>query len=148
VSSAYSATFATVTDAVAAGDRYAIGKRRYPIGKIVEKVNESLRAISTIESTDTTTLDTLSDTVEYTLPVGANYDLRQVWLKGTSGDSDIMLEGWYTEKSATGSGNKLILPFTADAGSDIKLVYTTQHATVNIATDKIDDSDQPASACL
>jgi hypothetical protein len=143
VSSTYTATFTSVTDAVAVGDRYAIAKRRYPIGKIVEKINEALRALSTIEMTDTTTLDTLSDTVEYTLPVGANYDLRQVWTKGTSGDSDIMVEGWFTEKSATGSGNKLILPFSIAAGSDIKLVYTSQHATVNVATDKIDDSINP-----
>ena len=141
--SATSVTIATVTDAVAAGDRYAVGRKRYPLGKLTEKVNEALRSLGAIEMTDTTTLDTASNTVEYTLPVGANHDLRQVWLNGASGETDIQLEGWSIEKSATGSGNLLALPLTLDAGSDIKLVYTGPHAELQVYSDKLDDSINP-----
>jgi hypothetical protein len=147
VSSTYTVAFSSVTDAVGAGDRYAVSKKRYPLGTLIEKINEALRGIGIIEMTDTTSLDTSSDTLEYSLPVGANYDLRQVWVQGddnnSSADSWSLLEGWYSEKSATGSGNILTLPLTLDAGYDIKLVYTGPHPELHAYTDKMDDSIYP-----
>src|SRR3990167_5677525 len=48
-------TLRTAITQVAAGDRYAVAKKRYPLHLLVQKVNEAIAFIGPIEVADTTT---------------------------------------------------------------------------------------------
>lgn len=123
--------------AVASGDRYALGRKRYPLELLIQKINE---AFGVIEKTDVTTVAVADQTLEYSLPSDV-LDLKQVWIQ-----SDTVVNDWQiitdfsVQKSATGSANKLIFKRQFTAGLAVKLVYVGYHQTLRIATDKLDDS--------
>lgn len=132
----------TLTAAVAAGDRYAVARKRYPLQLIIQKVNEALQKIGPIEITDISTITTASQQTEYTLPSNV-LELREVYIQTKLNDTNDYewnkIDGWQIQKAATGSANLLLLPQFA-AGYLIKLVYVGYHATLVSATDKLDDS--------
>ena len=72
-----------------------------------------------------TSLTTLTDTLEYNLPVAAKRDLRQVWLARQTAapwewERQLRVR---TEWAATGSVGVLIFPEQPRVGYKIKLVY-------------------------
>ena len=139
------ATFAAMTAAVASGDRYAIAKKRYPLHRLIGFVNEALTDMGTIQFTDTTSLDTETNKSEYTLPVAASYDLREVWIE-TREDSDdnrwhkIDRGSWYIQKTASGTGDLLVLLPILPISKDLKLVYVGEHPRLDDYNDSIDES--------
>ena len=129
-----------LTVAVAPGDKYALGRKRYPLQLMIQKINE---AFGVIEKTDITTITIGSQQLEYSLPSDV-LDLKEVWLQ-----TDQTANNWQrvfdyaAQKSATGTANKLTFSRQLSAGYKVKLVYTTYHQNLRIATDKLDDSIHP-----
>jgi hypothetical protein len=130
----------TVTDSVAAGDRYAIAGIRYPLQLLIQKVNETF---GVIEKVDTSTVTLANDQREYSLPSDV-LDLKEVYIQTNADSSDDngweKIYDWDTQKSATGTANKLILMRQFVSGYAVKLRYLTYHAKLQVATDKLDDS--------
>jgi hypothetical protein len=129
----------TLTAAIAAGDRYAIGRPRYPLSLLTSKINEVLRQIP-IQKDDITTVAIAADQTEYSLPADV-WDLKEVWVQSSDDTNDTQPEriyDWTVKKSATGTANVLMLgrQFTADTLLHLK--YLTDHQTLRAATDKLD----------
>lgn len=128
-----------LTAAVASGDRYAISTPRFGLGLLTQKINEVL---GVIEKTDTSTITTAADQLEYTLPTDL-MNLKQVWMQTDSDDSDAngweLVHDWYKQKSATGTADKLVFMRQPATGYAVKLVYEPYHAVLRAATDKLDD---------
>jgi hypothetical protein len=142
----YVASTGTVTvdafsAAVAAGDWYGVTLNRYPRGAMVSKINEALRELGDVPTVDTTSLTTLSNTLEYALPVAAKRDLRQVWLARS------LTAPWKWEQqlgvrqewAAANTAGNLIFPSQPVVGYKIKLVYMAPHPQVQADTDVISD---------
>ena len=134
---------AALTVAVASGDRYALGKKRYPLHILIQKMNQALTEMGTIPITDITTIDTASAQTEYSLPIAANTDLREVWFQTITGDSNDnrwrKMHDWYVQRSATGTADLLMLPVQYPAPRDIKIVYMDVHPSLDDHDDKISE---------
>jgi hypothetical protein len=132
----------TLTAAVASGDRYAIAGLRYPLHLLIQKINEVLRTIP-IQKDDITTITIAALQTEYSLPADV-WALKEVWIQTNVDDTNDTqpqkLYDYHVQKSATGTANKLVLDRQFAAGDILKLVYLTDHATLRVATDKLDDS--------
>jgi hypothetical protein len=137
----------TFTDAVAAGDKYAVCTNRWPLWVIISKVNDALRDMGPVLITDTTTITIADSQTEYSLPNVSNLDLREVYLQTILNDTDdnqwVKLYGWQIEFTATGTADKLILPFQYASGYKIKLVYTGFHPELHASTDKLSEMVDP-----
>jgi len=129
----------TLTAAVAANDRYAIGGLRYPLQMLIQKINETF---GVIEKTDITTIITAANQTEHSLPTDL-LELKQVFI-GTNDDSNDnewrKIYDWTVQKSATGTANVLVFDTQHDADLAVKLVYLGYHQTLRVATDKLDDT--------
>jgi hypothetical protein len=129
------------TVAPAAGDRYAIAKKRYRKADLIQAVNRALQDLGTIPVVDSTTITTADNQTEYTLPVAANTDLRQVWLQTNDDDSNDnrwhLIHGWKIQHAVAGTGHTIILPTQYSSGYAIKLVYMAPHPDLNAYSDKL-----------
>jgi hypothetical protein len=136
-------TFGAMTAAVAAGDKYAVAKRSYPLETLIRCVNQALSDLGTIPYTDKTTIDTVSNQTEYTLPNAANFDLRRVWMQNKLSDADdnrwSLLYNWYIERTATGTKDTLILPYQLPSGYDLKLEYAAEHPELHDYDDQLNE---------
>jgi len=132
------------TASAAAGDRYAVGKARYPVPLLIQKVNEALVRMGTIPITDTTTITTASSQTEYTMPIAANMDLREIWLQTKTGDTNDnqweKIEDWDVQRTATGSADLLVIPRQLPVSRSLKLVYLDVHPSLDDASDVISES--------
>lgn len=135
-----------VTVTIAAGDRFAIGAPRYKWFEIVQQINNALYLDGFIGVTDTT-LTTVAQQREYTLPAGAQLDLRLVSIHTTQNDSDRTvpkpLYNWEVRKTATGTQNVLVLNDDYSAGYSLELVYAAQHAELQVVGDKLNEDIHP-----
>jgi hypothetical protein len=84
VASTFTITIGTVTDAIAVGDRYAVSRKfagSTPwLDVIIQHVNDALAEIGSIPLVDITSITTAADQTEYSLPIAANQDLREIWI--------------------------------------------------------------------
>ena len=142
----YSGTSGTLTTsafsaAVAALDWYGVTTNRYPRAQIVSKLNQALQDFGDVPTVDTTSLTTLTDTLEYSLPVACKGDLRQVWLARETAapwEWEPQLTP-YVEWAAANTVGNLIFRSQPRVGYKIKLVYMAPHPFVSGDTDKISD---------
>lgn len=138
-------SFATgaFTAAVAAGDIYVVGKKRYPIDIIVQQVNAALRENVKVPTADATSLTTISNQREYTLPAAAQIKLLQVFIQTNDDDSDdngwTTVRDWEVTAGATGSADTLVFSEQFDGGYKIKLVYLAPHPELHIYSDKLSE---------
>jgi hypothetical protein len=129
----------TLTAAIAAGDRYAIGRPRYPLSLLTSKINEVLRQIP-IQKDDITTVTIAADQTEYSLPADV-WDLKEVWVQSSDDTNDTQPEriyDWTVKKSATGTANVLMLGRQFDTDTLLHLKYLTDHQVLRASTDKLD----------
>jgi len=137
------ATFATITAALAAGDRYAIAPKFVPLDIIIQKINQALIDLGPIPYTDTTSLETASDTTEYTLPGAANLNLLEVYAQIVLSEPDnnlwIPVNNWRKELSDPGNADTLIMPYEYTAGYALKLVYIATHPQLFQPTDPLSE---------
>jgi hypothetical protein len=131
----------TLGATVASGDKYALGRRRYPLYTIIQNVNKILTRIL-IEVTDKTTLDTVAATEYSTAPIAANLSIREVWIQGRTGDADdnrwIPITNWRREKTATGTADLLIFDWRYPQSRDILIKYIGEHGELANDSDTID----------
>jgi hypothetical protein len=122
---------AAFSAAIAAGDFYGVMTSRYSRGLLVSKINEALGEIGDVPTLDTS-LTTLTDTLEYALPVAAKRDLREVWLaRNTAAPYDWERISLYrTEWAAAAATGKLLFPYQPRVGYLIKLAYLAPHTSV------------------
>jgi hypothetical protein len=140
-------TFPTLSAATTVGDRYAIAKKRYTLQNLIGAVNESILDLGPIEITDTTTVDLIASTKEYSLPDVPNVQLKEVWIQGQTGFTNdnawFPVYDWYIQKSATGTANKIVFADSYPIDRSVKLVYTGLHNTLTANTSEVDDSINP-----
>jgi len=144
-SASYTVTASSAFTAnVAAGDRYFLLKKRYPLHIVIQNINNALMNLGGIAATDTTSIYTVDEQTEHTLPIAANLDLRQVWIQNVNDDANdnkwSLLHNWYVQKTATGSADTLVLPAQYIADYYLKLVYVAPHPELNLYSDKLDES--------
>lgn len=132
-----------LTAAAGAGDKYAVGKKRYPLDILTQNVNKALQDLKLIPITDTS-LTTEDDKTEYTLPAVDFMDLRQVFIQTRNDDSNdnswAELHNWTIEKAATGTADTLLLASQPETGNKLKLVYLGYHPELHLASDKLAES--------
>lgn len=132
-------TFDAMTAGVEVNDKYAVCKRRYQRHILIQYVNQALQELGPVARTDTS-LTTVEDQTEYTLPIGANPDLTQVWLQTNKDDSNdnkwVKLTGWEVIHGDPSTGDTLWFNQQYSAGYTIRLDYNDRHAQL------FDDSDR------
>lgn len=128
----------TLTVAVSSGDRYAVAGKQVPLDIIIQKVNQAFIDLGAVPYTDTTSITIAADKTEYTLPIAANLDLRQVWLQMDDSDADdnlwTELINWVVEQSDPGVADELILPYQYSSGYALKIVYMAIHPSLYISS--------------
>lgn len=126
----YTVTLRTTLTAIAASDRYALAPKRFGLHDLIQAVNRTVLGIY-IPTEDITTITTATNKSEYSLPLAADLDLRQVWMQTNTGDSDHNLwrelTAWYVQHAATGTADKLVFPVQPDEPYAIKLIYMSPH---------------------
>lgn len=134
-----------LTAAPASGDTYGIANRRFPLYLVVEKINNALYMDGYIPGEDQS-ITTVAGQTEYTLPVGASRDLRQVLVQ-TNDDSDMNLwtqvVNFDVQKTATGTQDVLVLAYELEAGRTLWLRYAKQHDELRIAGADLDEVIHP-----
>jgi hypothetical protein len=131
----------TLLTAVASGDRYAVAGLRYPLQLLIQKVNEVLRTIP-LAKDDLSTITIEANRTEYALPSDL-WELKQVAAQANSTTNDTQPEklyDWHVQKSATGTANVLVLGRQFDVDTILRLSYLTDHQTLRVNSDKLDDS--------
>lgn len=129
----------SLTAAVASGDTYGIAKPIVEIDTMIELANMALQGLGTIQLVDTS-LTTIDDTTEYSLPVGFKYkiDLIQMATNNDAGDYQFNdLSGWYQVNSGPGSTGMLIFNNELPSGNVLKLFYEAEHPRVQNMSDSI-----------
>jgi hypothetical protein len=130
------------TVAVAAGDRYAVAKKKYSLAWVKQCINRALQNLGEVPVTDTTTITTADGQTEYSLPA-TPLDLREVYIQNNNDDSDdnqwTPLHNCKEGVTATGTANLLILPYQPVSGYAIKLVYGANHPELVNASDKLSE---------
>ena len=134
-------TFATMTAATGAGDRYGYVSQLYPLQTIIGLANSALQSLGDIPLVDTTTLDTAASQTEYTYSVAwkRNPPYRvDMQTKTTDADDNqwIELRDWeYIPATAAGTG-LLILP-QLPASRGLRIWYQGPHPAVQAYSDDI-----------
>lgn len=126
--------------AVAANDRYGVTTNRYPRNTLAGKLNEFLSELGDVPTEDVS-LTTLANTLEYSLPVAAKLDVREVWI------AQLTAAPWNWRRLATyryiyagaGVAGKLIFPYQLPVGFILKVVYMGAHPAVYADSDVISD---------
>lgn len=124
-----------------ATDIYGVTTNRYPRAQMASKVNAALALWGDVPTEDAASLTTLSATREYSLPVAAKKDLRQVWLARSLSapwDWEPQLTVRFEHGAANAVGN-LIFERQPRVGYKIKLVYMAAHPYVAADADYVSD---------
>ena len=136
------ATIETVTDAVAAGDRYALADDMYTKDVLIQAINQVLAEIP-IPYIDDTTITTDASLTEYTLPTGMLDADIEVWLNREDTTDDnywLPLYDWYIQESITGTAKELIFKNQPAAPYHLRIKYWLPHPPLNATTDKLRES--------
>lgn len=135
---------ANLTVAPAAGDRYAIADARVPLHTIISKINQALLDMGVVPYVDTSTITIVDNCTEYSLPIGAGLDLREVWVQTINTDANdnryTPVQGWYIQYSTIGTADILMLPTQFDAGYKLKLVYMALHPELTEYNDAVSEA--------
>lgn len=137
---------AALTAAPAAGDRYAVAIRRYRLNEIIQQINNALYLDGYIAVDDITSITTVANQREYTLPQAASLDLRMVEIQTNVVASNNQYKPLYNyaiQRTAGGTADILLLNQEYASGRVIKLTYATQHAALQVATDELNDAIHP-----
>jgi hypothetical protein len=125
------------------GARYGVMTRRYPREVMVGKVNEALAELGDMVRVDTS-LTTLTNTLEYYVPVASQRDVRQVWLARALAapwqwEPQLRARLEWPDSPPADAQAKLIFPAQPRVGYKIKIVYLAPHAAVAADANLISD---------
>jgi hypothetical protein len=133
----------TFTDNVEVGDRYALGKRRYPLWLLTQKTNEAVEGMGEIPVVDKATITTAASQTEYDLPIAANRNLLNVYIQ-TSTDTNAYgwhkIFGWTVERTAVGTADLLMLPYQPPTGKLLLLEFGDVHVQLYNSTDQLSET--------
>lgn len=151
VDSTQTATIATVTDAIGAGDTIMLPKQDlFPLQILVDRVNRALTNLGEIPLVDTS-LTTEANKTEYALPTAAKKKLIAVYMQGQTTDANDnqweVVSNWRIDPTAAGTTGLLILP-QLSAGYSLKLVYMGIHPKVTLYSDYISEYIHPKIVVL
>jgi hypothetical protein len=130
------------TAAVAAGDKYGIAKSIIELETIKEITNDALQSFGTIQLTDTS-ITTVSEQTEYSLPVGLKYKVNNVQISTNNAVGNMEyndIGGWYVINSAAGSTGMLVFNESLPSGKTLKIFYESEHPKLNLMTDLISET--------
>ena len=129
-------TFVTPGAACAAGDRYSVIPRDYPRHQLRQAINQAIQEIGPLPARNTT-LTTVAEQHEYTLPAGV-YNLLRVELQESTSTDAEWIPNYHWEELASEGKLKFDRGFApCETGISIRLTYQTlQHTelTTDIAT--------------
>lgn len=135
---------AAFSQQLATSDLYAIGDKKYTSQDIASAINRAIRDVGPIPTTDTTSIDTAAAQTEYTLPIAANTDLREVWIETNISDADdnqwAKTRNWYVQRTDVGTADTLVFPEQPPYPRDVKLVYMAPHVLMWSNTDKLSET--------
>lgn len=123
---------------VPVGARYAVGRKRYPLDIIISEINNAYQELGHIPQTDTS-LITLANTTQYTIPQAAREVLLQVWVQtqivytAVKGWMQIPHGAWRQELDT------LYLPQMSAYPYMLKLVYADSPSLLVAYNDTISD---------
>jgi len=133
-------TMTTVTDAVAAGDRYSLMNKRYDLDRIIANINTVLARLK-VPTEDSTSLDTAADQLEYTLPAAVLDEEIEVFIQNrtnaTTSNEWTRMHNWYIAETGTGVQKKLIFRSQPLYVRDLKIRYYLPHPALYVAADKL-----------
>jgi hypothetical protein len=136
----------TLTAAVASGDRYAVCRKAGDepwLDIIIQKINGALLDLGPVPYTDTTSITTAANQTEYSLPIAANQDLRQVWIQNRLSDTNdnqwTRYHDYYIQASAVGSSDLLVFNAQPDSGYAVKLIYVATHPEMYTAASQLSE---------
>lgn len=144
-------TFATLTAAVASGDRYAFCSSDWKLQTLIEIANDCLRDYK-LPRFDRTTLDTVDNKREYASSVSwQNPKPRLVQIQTHTGDSDdnrwVTITQWDYEPSSTpGSDGKILFQRQLTSSRDLRIGYYDYHPRLNAFDDVVDGMINPTLA--
>jgi hypothetical protein len=136
------------TTTTAVGDRYAIskgGRTGFRLEQIIGAVNRAVRDVGYILVDNTTAVTTAASQTEYTLPIAANTDLREVHIQTLTNDTTDNRQfakafNWEPRKTAGGTADTLIFQEQPTYPRDVLLKYMAPHAKLNSSADELDES--------
>ena len=150
VDTTWTGTIATVTDAIAAGDKILLAKQdKFPIENVIDAINRGLESLGDVPANANTSLTTASDQTEYSVPVAVKRGLKQVWIQGDTSDAND--NGWIqvydkrNELTAGGTASVLYIPQWS-SGYTIRLVYDGVHPVISAYSDVINEYIHPKVA--
>ncbi len=144
----YAASTNTITvgtafsTAIAAGDTIGLAKNIWPLYTMIELANDALASLGTIGMIDTS-ITTVADQTEYTLPVAMKYKTMRVQIqsdKDTASNEWLDVYNWQVSPSAGGSTGLLIFNEELPAGYTLKIWYEAEHPRVSSVSDKISET--------
>jgi len=143
----YTGTMATLTDAVGSGDTLMIAKQdKYPLPQIIFAINRGLESLGDLPFNADTSLTTVANQTEYSIPVNVKRGLKRVWLQGMTDDANDneWVEVFDRRNELTGAGTAGVLHVPQYAeGYTIKLEYDGVHPKVNDYDDEINEYVHP-----
>ena len=148
-------TVATVTDAIASGDTIMLAKQdKFPLQQVLFAINRGLEFIGDVPENVNTSLTTVANQTEYSIPVAVKRGLKQVWIQGRTNDSNdnqwYPIYGFRRDPATGGTADTIYLP-QLPQDRTIRLVYDGIHPTVSAYSDYINDYIHPkiaVSACI
>ena len=124
--------FATLADAIAIGDRYAVARPIYPYNQIVSAIQQALDE-TYIEGEDAT-LTGDGTTLEFSLPTGV-WDVKRVRIENATYPEDCYFSSHWKEQSGK---IKFDYGYAPDDDFSIRLYFRDQHPALTAATSEID----------
>jgi hypothetical protein len=145
VDSTQTATIATVTDAIGAGDTIMLPKQDlFPLQEVITRVNRALTNLGTILLPDTSL--TTTSTGVYDVPVALKNKRPHSIYYGSDTDGWLVISQWKFEPAAAGTVGKLF--FEAPAGYTVKIFYYGIHPRVSVYNSVIYEPIHPNIATL
>lgn len=134
----------TLTAAVAALDRYALCKKRYPLNNVlIPSVNNALAEMGLVPHEDTSSHVTEANETEYTLASAINgRELRQVWIQRVDDADNNKWEELFNWGVAFGDvavADTLILRRQPPTGKKLRLVYMKPHDGMFLFSDPLNE---------
>jgi len=146
VSSSKTLTVASIfSAAVAAGDMYAAMTSRFPLHLIIQKINEVLVSLPAYPVTDDSSLTTVNNQRDYTLPAAAVRDLRLVYVREDSTRLDIntTVYNWEVLPAEAAGSAILHLAYDLPASKPLVLVYGEYHPQLRDYGDLLEEVIHP-----
>jgi len=134
----WTGTIPTVTDAIASGDTIMLAKQdKFPVQQIMWAINRGLESLGDLPTNADTSITTVSNQTEYSVPVAVKRGLKQVWIEYTSGYWTEVTDR-RNELTGAGTASKLYLPSTL-SGLSVKLIYDGPHTVLSAYNSTINE---------